>query len=301
MSYHNWPHSLRRAFIKDYNIPISITKSPYFEHQLEFLDKQYNTIEKANLLNDAIEKLGNENELMKYMKTTREKIIDYIKNNKEYNSFTCSGLNFSNLDIKTTKNIYNLENIDVNLISIDLKSANFQTFSLLRPKLVDNCNTYDEFISKFTDIEYFKKSKKNRQIIFGNLNPKRQRREIKGIMNHVYHYISSQNPSIRPHMFSSDEMVFFKKGFDLGYLSEIPYITAIKVNMEEFVLEQVKMNISNAFLKRFGDGSFDLKCCQGNYTIEVLRHIYDEEIHPYDRVFFNDGRICEYKDSLFNE
>lgn len=43
----------------------------------------------------------------------------------------------------------------------------------VNPDIVLNAGTYQDFIKKFTDLEYVAESKYTRQIVFGKMNPKR--------------------------------------------------------------------------------------------------------------------------------
>ena len=39
-------NTLRKRFIKDYNLPIQLVQNPYFSYYINLIDKDYNTIEK---------------------------------------------------------------------------------------------------------------------------------------------------------------------------------------------------------------------------------------------------------------
>ena len=78
--------------------------------------------------------------------------------------------------------VYHISNQNEYFLSVDLVSANFQALNFLDPRLVHECNNYYEFISKFTDLEYFKNCKLIRQQIFGKLIPKIQLYAEKTIM-----------------------------------------------------------------------------------------------------------------------
>jgi len=309
----NWSHSLRRTFVKDYAIPVSVVQDPYFEYQIDFLDKQYNTWEKVALLEEALARFKDEEELNKYMRETREAVIDGVKSSHAYEGY-CSNtavLPFAQMSWERKvpdKCVYKLDNVGLRMVSIDLVSANFQVFKLFWPELVNHKDSYEGFISQFTDLEYFKKSKKIRQVIFGNLCPKRQARISKDVMFAMWQHFEQKEMHLEMRMLSADEIVFR----EVTHLVQHPLLCIeaklsdmafdkkkVEARVQEFTIEPVKMRTSSAYIKRYPDGSFDLKCCPGPYTIEVLRHIYGQPSHPYDKVFYNDGRLCEYKDSLF--
>ena len=259
--FENWSHSLRRTFVKDCSLPISVVKDPYFEHQINFLDKQYKTLEKVAFLESALSSFKNEDEFLKYMRTTREAVIDGVKGHSDYTKFgtlKIHPLNSVGFERKIPeKSVYKLDNVGFRMVSVDLVSANFQVFRLFFPDLVNGTNTYDEFVSQFSDLPYFKQSKKIRQIIFGNLNPKRQMRITKDIMMTIAgHLIHNFDLDMR--MLSADEIVFREvkdlKPFTIpeieGSLSKMEFDgKQVASKVEEFTLEQVGMKTSKTFIK----------------------------------------------------
>ena len=86
---------------------------------------------------------------------------------------TIDGYSFKNEESVTSNNIYNQTNVGKKFVSIDLKKANFQILRKMDKDIVLGADTYEEFIGKFTDIDYIKNSKYTRQVIFGKMNPKR--------------------------------------------------------------------------------------------------------------------------------
>jgi len=308
----NWSHSLRRSFVKDYSLPISVVQDPYFEHQILALNRQYETLCKVDMLGEALARFGNEGDFLAYMKATRESIIDSVKDHSKYQDFVTDedhAIHQTSLNRKVPdKCVYKHDNVGKQMVSVDLVSANFQTFRMTFPELVQNCDSYDEFVSNFTDLEYFKKSKKIRQIIFGNLSPKKQQTITKKIMWAVWGHLTVHNANYDLSMISSDELILRQSDHlipmpvqDMRKILENCNVNGyeIKTRVQDFVIEPIKMKSSCAFVKRYPDGNFDLKCCQGSYTLEVLRHLWGQEVHPYDRVFYHDGRVCEFKDPLF--
>ena len=302
-TFSHWSHSLRRTFVKDYDIPVSVVDDPYFEHQIRFLDKQYKTFEKVKLLEDSLAKYGSEDEFFIAMKKTRETIIDHIKGHPDYENFGSFGsiLVPDSKERKTMqKSIYKVDFCDRDMISIDLVKANFQSYVQFLPDAINNKGSYEEFVQDFTDDEYFIRSKKIRQVIFGNLNPKKQMNIAQHMMWAMKHKINIYSTDF--FALSADELVFelndcYSFQGLVDYVDQIPE----NVRIQQFQIEKVPVKTSNIFVKRFPDGTFKLKCCPGNYVIEVLRHIYGETVHPWDIVFYNDGRLCEYKDSLFDK
>jgi hypothetical protein len=308
--YAHWPNSLRKSFVKDHSIPISVVEDPYFGHQMELLDKQYKTSHKASMLNDALLVFPNIEDLHKHIRETRERIVDDIKNSKGYKEFNSQIMGFRldtpHIPADIRKNVYKPDNTGIELVSLDQIEANF---NILRRYDVLNQKTYRELASKYTNLEYFIQSKKIRQVIFGNLNPKRQMACINFLMKNTTEAICKEKPSLVIASLSHDEVVFkMPEGRDtsdsiMNFLDAVQFHDARETNplhirIEKFKLERLDIPKS-PYVKRFPDGSYDLKCCPGNYTLEVIRYLNDEAPNFNDRVFNLDGRLATYADPLF--
>lgn len=106
-----------------------------------------------------------------HIKNILTSIVKDISNHKDYISFNNKVLPSLNNPFKSS-NIWIPENHNKVFISIDLKKANFTVLNKVMPS-VFNASTYDEFLSRYTSSNFLRKSKYFRQVIFGNLNPKR--------------------------------------------------------------------------------------------------------------------------------
>ena len=167
--------SLRKRFVKDFNLPINLVDSPYFEYYMD----RYDFFPKEEWKNclQTIETSfdGNVDKWLENYSQIRDNIITTIENSTAFQEF-------NNVDMKKIVlptfsvgdlNIYNNSNTGKIFISIDLKKANFQALRRYNPEIVMNCKTYEELMEKFGGDDYFKKSKYTRQVIFGKLNPKK--------------------------------------------------------------------------------------------------------------------------------
>lgn len=70
-------------------------------------------------------------------------------------------------------------------------TANFNALKFYDPSIVLNSANWIEFVSKFTELEYFKRSKYFRQIVFGHLNPKKQATISKFITSEIFRVVST--------------------------------------------------------------------------------------------------------------
>lgn len=208
---------LANRFVSDYKLPIPITFDEYlFNYYLDLFEKDYQSRTKWNNLIKLIEEnfdKNSENFIDEYKKI-REEIITTVLENPYYQEFNNMDMNKFAIKDKinvSSNNIYNQENI-VNKIflSIDLKKANFQALKYVNPKIVYDCETYEDFIGKFTDLNYIKDSKYSRQVIFGMLNPKRHITVEKYMINEIRKVLIPilQEDKFKLISMSNDELIY---------------------------------------------------------------------------------------------
>lgn len=206
--------ALRRRFVKDYNLPINIVDSPYFEYYMRTYD-WFPKEEYENLVKDIDERFdGNINAWLEEYAEIRDKIITFVENSNSYKEFnSCDMKQFAIPDdLKNIPdlNIYNQSSVGKTYLSIDLKKANFQALSHYNSNIVLKAESYEDFIGMWCDSEYFKKSKYTRQVIFGKLNPKRTITYEKWLMSQIKEKFESEfgTRNLKLVAFKSDEIIY---------------------------------------------------------------------------------------------
>lgn len=257
--------NLKNRFIKDTGVPISITESPYFEQQLVDYELTHGTKTKwMNLINMIVERFeGNAEEWLAYYASVRDNIITTIENSDAYKDFNTDNfkkytdgyVEFQNRYNRTIGdvNIYNENNVGRHFISVDLKKANFQAFNYHNPEILLNSNTYEEFIGKFTDIDYIKDSKYTRQVIFGKLNPKRQIQIEKYLLSRICMdpvLGSMEQGGAKLISFKSDELVYDVTNIDKLNFS---YLSLIEQTIKDVYHVDVKVEYFKLNLFKFHD------------------------------------------------
>ena len=101
--------------------------------------------------------------------------IETVKNTTGYKTFNHDRLDEFTVTspVVKTGDIYKPMFDGACFFSLDLKKANYHVLKFYHPNLVLNTHTYEDFIGQFTEFDYIRKSKYIRQVIFGNLNPKK--------------------------------------------------------------------------------------------------------------------------------
>ena len=223
---------LIRRFVKDNDLPIPIIGNcNYFNYFIQLYEKDYKSLMKYEKLKSLIEKEFNnkpEYFLNKYYEI-RDTIIKTVENSGAYQKFNTMDMSIFSIKDKpdiTANNIYNENNVGHIFVSFDLKKANFQALKYADPKIVINANTYEEFISNFTNIDYIINSKHIRQIVFGKMNPKRHIAVEKYIINKVYEYITETHHLMNCVSMSNDELVF-----DMGETKKLDSLAILRINI----------------------------------------------------------------------
>lgn len=154
-----------KSFVKLFDIKIpTYDHFDYYVEQLSNLARYSNIKEWIDLYIEAESHIG---DMYEYRLEVSKKIIDFVKERHAFQEM----LSDNNLIGLPTNKTYSYDN--KLYVSIDMISANFNSI-----KRYDQRNElgsdYNDLLTKFNVPEVFKHSKYFRQVIFGNLNPKRQ-------------------------------------------------------------------------------------------------------------------------------
>lgn len=310
---------LRGRFVKDYNLPIQVLASPYFEYFLDLYQEDYESKSKWDRLQREIETRfeGKPGKYLDHFYITRNKIIEDIETSVEYKNF-CEDkeffTKFSNPG-EVKHDLYTGEQVNKIFMSIDLKKANFQAIRFYNPKLIQEAKTYKEFIGLYDESELLAESKYTRQVIFGKLNAKRQI----AIEKYLMYKISEEIKTIIPENFDlfsrqTDEIIYELPG---DYISEGVEEQIISIIKEKLDLE-VKVEVFTlSMLQRFtkeGNSIIGLsKTYQypvnkkptlhkvpGVYFSQMYKMWKNKEIDSaYDLVLLHEGQLAHFDYPLF--
>ena len=306
---------LRHRFCEDYRVSCSVLTDPYFTERLTILNKEFGYLDSYNKYLEYVQtNYKSVEEFLEAYHTLRNTIIATVSNSDAYKDFLS--------DEKITKEIKEYVPVigDINLytqeqvkdgnnyfLSFDMKKANFQTLKWINPAIVFDCDTYEDFMRKFTDMEIAINSKKTREIIFGKLNPNRTTKYEKILMGVVEETIRQTPITKWFDLFSlnNDEVIYkLKPGLNYKdainacskYVDEehIKNLTGIDVKMEFFELvcyhfkTQASDKIMNVFVKRHHTGRNEYKCANEVYFPQTYKLINGIEVNDNDLAFYYD-------------
>ena len=296
--------SLRKRFCKDYNLPINLYDSPYFEQRLEELDRHFNCVCRYRLFLQELERFQNEEEYFAYYNQVKDYAIQFIQSRSGYVEFTNSIV--PTLREFPKKELYSDCNNGKTFFSIDMRKANFTTLSKLYPDLVGGEHYWEEFLGKFTDLEHILLSKYIRQVILGACCPKKQTQWEKFLMENLCMSIESRIPLCKVISVSTDEILIESESpcsmSSLALLSIIEagssfFEDVLKVS--KFILKKidgfgwVKQFIHPASTDMLSD-TYEFKCVESD-KYHILSKLYrGEEITDDDLIFYYNGMLATY-------
>jgi len=297
--------SLKKRFVKDHKLPIAIFKEPYFSYYLDIYEDLFKSQTLYNEFVSVVLKFGGESGFFEESKRIQNEIISDIGETHAYLDFiSCDMAEFKTDTLVSEGNLYNANNHNKFFVSIDLKQANFNVLKSYNSDIVFNCEDYEELLSKYTLEDYFFKSKHVRQIIFGHLNPKRQRRLQKftiqsKIIPIALDLISSDLTQYKTA--SDDEVVIELDETSYNNLGitfdELSTVTGVPVNLEKFKIKQ--LGDKPFFVKEFEDGTYAFKAVPANYFAECYKYYLKKPLTECDLCTYIGGRLVNFLEPLF--
>jgi hypothetical protein len=313
-------NSIKQRFVKDYNLPINIFEDEVFNYFIDLYDRTHKTKEKYELLKETVDILNGEEGFFKEFESIKTKIIEEISQKKAYkvlSETTNWTRKFMFHDINMdSKNIYQPIFHNKIIISLDLIKANFNCFRIFNPELVNNAATYEEFISKYTRLNYFKQSKQLRQIIFGNLLPKKQQQIQKCIINHISNWIVVDNCELEDHVFvnGTDEILILNQcnevlpedispdinSFSItSVLKRLPEYNDI-LNISIFRLIQIHPEKSFYVKEHLYEDKIEFKQVPSIFFPQVFKYYFKLLPVCYnDLLFYHEGQKATFTTPLF--
>ena len=181
------------------------------------------------------------------------------------------------------------------LVSLDLVAANFYTFWCFGLEH----ETWEELCDSQGVDPFLAQSKSLRQIVFGNLNPKRNQRFQAEMISKLWEYLDRQGyHTVFKH---HDELVIGTGGTVEDMLRSAQEAATLLGNVPVRITLHKKKRLEGR--GQFVVTEYDIDTLQEKYTylfgvpgnrymIEFKKHILNEPLDERDRMFINDGRLA---------
>ena len=301
---------LRSKFVRDFQLPIQVVQSPYFENTIKLLEDDCGAQTKYLLLLELIRDKfdGNSNKFLEYRHKVVDKILSYILNSEAYKEFLADKTVLDDYTpIVANRELYTQEQSGHFFISYDMIKANFQALRYANPAIVKDCETYEDFIGKFTDIDYFKHAKQLRQETFGKLNGKRTAAIEKRVSNEFAKEYSQRLGIYGFELFSikTDEIIFKFNGTEEQFksfkASDVEFggfkfrVNKFKLTHQEFKRHTSESKIV-AFIKEdyLNADRRSLHCVPDTYYPQVYKLLNGIKIDDCDLVFYFDHELSKF-------
>ncbi len=321
---------LNRRFVKDFLLPVPVSEPEYIEYYIDLLDDVYDSKRKYAVFLDLFARLGCDDEkFFVYGADIQNRALDVVKDSPAYKKFIgdTSDL-FSGYKWLTTNvpkgQVYRGVNDGRRFLSIDLVKANYQALwyytrvmneqSPSDDDLILGTDTFDGFIRKFTDEDYYAEAKKFRQVIFGNANPKRQQKIQRYIIDNILSFLLNEGFFAEKDLkdYTSDEIVFaiddntpVQPIFDALHEKEREW--RIRLHLDTYTLrwlkkegEDVNSKADKIFVREFDDGRVDFKNVEASLVPQAYKHYKGiTDITEKDLMFYNsNGLLARYMKPL---
>ena len=278
-----------KGFCKIFDI--SVPDHEHFDYYLSQLSKVNRYKELPNwvsLYEKAEDEIG---DLYEFRMRKSDEIIKFLQNTRAYNE-----LNLDNLipDLPISKSFQYEE--DKKYISIDMRKANWSVLKSYDPPFANELpNSYEELLSKFEMPEVFVNSKSLRQYIFGNINPRRQAKAQRVVMQGIIDMFKNSNMTLE--CIKNDELIYSYT--DISYLKSevLSKIDASKFKtklftikrVEDFRIDFVHDEEENLLYK-------EMVGCNGNrFFLLLKKYIFEEPLDIRDLYFRMDGNLAIWK------
>jgi hypothetical protein len=300
----------RRQFSNDFDLPIQIYDSPYWEYYVDLFDEYYDIKTKWVLFEETVDKLGGLYKYKNFLSTLMNDTINKLKNNDAYLRLTNSKLESP---LKKYGKIYNPSNNGKYFISLDLVAANFNIIRLHDPELYLNHETWIDVLG-CTEYKSIGISKKLRQVIIGNLNAKKihtimcifTEKLLKSLDKFKNKIISVQADEIiieiNQNEISTDYNSICEILNNLPFLNnkswdEFIRLTIFKLNQVSnfsYYMKEILHPISSDIIK------CEPKCINPIHLAQFIKYYKGEKINDYDLTFKHEGLLATYHKSIFD-
>lgn len=293
-----------KRFVRDYDLPIKIFSEETFNYLLDLYEDSLGSRTKYNLLVETVSKFESEDKFLSNYYDIRNRVINAVKETEAFNDFNTGSMSEYKVESDyPQRNAFNIDNVGKTLVSIDLVKANFQALKYVDKDIVLGCDTYKEFLSKFTDLDYMLNSKYLRQFIFRNLNHKRQMKVEKYLMFNLLNGLLGDRIN-KEDIISlyTDEIIFeLKENREIDLEELTAYIKnkfSLDVNIEVYKLS--RLGDKGYYVKNFvSKEGKELACVPDIYYPQAYKKMYGLEVNDYDLMFVHEGLIAKFLEPLF--
>ena len=303
----------RGRFVDDNQLPMTVVEDPYFDERIKMLEGEFHAQLKYLLLMETVRDKfdGNMQKFLEHRHSVKDQILSHILNSEGYKAMLADKSPLEDCKLVVGANELYTEQQDGGLfLSFDMIKANFQALRYVDPSIVFDCDTWEEFVARFSDVEYLASAKQVRQEVLGKLNGKRLAAIEKYHSNEFAKKLREcYGDWLTPFSIKTDEIILKFKGSEKEF--ERLNVKNEEFNGFKFRANKFKLNM-RTFKRAFSDKRINifekedfldghrrnLKCVPATYYPQVYKLLNGMEISDSDLVFSSDHELCKYMKPL---
>lgn len=303
----------RGRFVDDNQLPMTVVEDPYFDERIKMLEGEFHAQLKYLSLMETVRDNfgGNMQKFLEHRHSVKDQILSHILNSEGYKAMLADKSPLEDCKLVVGANELYTEQQDGGLfLSFDMIKANFQALRYVDPSIVFDCDTWEEFVARFSDVEYLASAKQVRQEVLGKLNGKRLAAIEKYHSNEFAKKLREcYGDWLTPFSIKTDEIILKFNGSE----KEFERLNAQNEEFNGFKFRANKFKLNMRTFKRafsdkrinifekedFLDGHRrNLKCVPATYYPQVYKLLNGMEISDSDLVFSSDHELCKYMKPL---
>ena len=303
----------RGRFVDDNQLPMTVVEDPYFDERIKMLEGEFHAQLKYLSLMETVRDNfgGNMQKFLEHRHSVKDQILSHILNSEGYKAMLADKSPLEDCKLVVGANELYTEQQDGGLfLSFDMIKANFQALRYVDPSIVFDCDTWEEFMARFSDVEYLASAKQVRQEVLGKLNGKRLAAIEKYHSNEFAKKLREcYGDWLTPFSIKTDEIILKFNGSEKEF--ERLNVQNEEFNGFKFRVNKFKLNM-RTFKRAFSDKRINifekedfldghrrnLKCVPATYYPQVYKLLNGMEISDSDLVFTSDHELCKYMKPL---
>jgi hypothetical protein len=292
---------------------MTVVEDPYFDERIKMLEGEFHAQLKYLSLMETVRDNfgGNMQKFLEHRHSVKDQILSHILNSEGYKAMLADKSPLEGCKLVVGANELYTEQQDGGLfLSFDMIKANFQALRYVDPSIVFDCDTWEEFVARFSDVEYLASAKQVRQEVLGKLNGKRLAAIEKYHSNEFAKKLREcYGDWLTPFSIKTDEIILKFNGSEKEF--ERLNVKNEEFNGFKFRVNKFKLNM-RTFKRAFSDKRINifekedfldghrrnLKCVPATYYPQVYKLLNGMEISDSDLVFTSDHELCKYMKPL---
>ena len=315
--------TINKEFVKGYHLPIHIYREPYFSYLLDLYEDTFDSLYKYyNVFIPSLLLFNNPEEFFEEKNRILNDMVEFFNKRNPQAADELRHLDMHNLleefpKVPKIKKLYSEATDNQLFISIDFKKACHSVLHYFN--IIPDVN-YEDFISRFTDVPYFKESRQLRQMAFGHFTPKKQITVQTYFINYICHLLYNNN---FPENYLSKDFIVYNNGGDellicldeedikerkfmndiIDYLDTMLNYNGIKYRIPfKFDIDIIKIKRVNkeCYIREVvNKGTKHLKATPAHlYPQYHKKYILGKKIEDYDLYFECDKYISKFVETI---